>query len=415
MRVVEPHEFKGVKHPKEKRRGIGLRIALLLVALLYIASVFIQPMPSVRATASALSPLEAKSIPIAWPTQGQAAIGAVGYGLLETRGEQKALPTASVAKVMTALAVLKQKPLKIGEQGPTITITRDDVEYYNKVISEDGSNVPVFEGEELTQYEALQALLLPSANNMAYTLAKWAYGSEEEYIKYVNNFARSLGMSNTTFDDASGYSSKTVSSAEDLTRLAVNAMDNPVIAEIAAQRQATIPFAGTIYNVNMLLGQDGIVGVKTGNTEEAGGCFMAAAVREIDGQKIIAVSVIMGASNLSEALRSSVPLVNSVFDGFEQVNLITAGQSLGTYAVPWNGNVEVKAKDNVRGVVWRGSPIKPSITLREIGAPTASLPANTEVGTARATFGRTEVETQAVLASQITPPPVSWRFKPRFL
>ena len=415
MRVVEPHEFKGVKHPKEKRRGIGLRVALLLIAVLYTGSVFIQPMPSVRATASVLPPLEAKSIPIAWPAQGQAAIGAVGYGVLETRGEQKALPTASVAKVMTALAVLKQKPLKIGEQGPTITITRDDVEYYNKVISEDGSNVPVFEGEELTQYEALQALLLPSANNMAYTLAKWAYGSEEEYIKYVNNFARSLGMSNTIFDDASGYSSKTMSTAEDLTRLAVNAMDNPVIAEIAAQRQATIPFAGTIYNVNMLLGQNGIVGVKTGNTEEAGGCFMAAAVREIGGQKIIAVSVIMGATNLSEALRSSVPLVNSVFDGFEQVNLITAGQSVGTYAVPWNGTVEVKAKDDVRGVVWRGSPIKPSISLHEIGAPKLSLPANTEVGTARATFGRSEVETQVVLASQITPPPASWRFKPRFL
>ena len=415
MRVVEPHEFMGFKNPKEKRRGIGLRVALLLIAVLYTGSVFIQPMPSVRATASVLPPLEAKSIPIAWPAQGQAAIGAVGYGVLETRGEQKALPTASVAKVMTALAVLKQKPLKIGEQGPTITITRDDVEYYNKVISEDGSNVPVFEGEELTQYEALQALLLPSANNMAYTLAKWAYGSEEEYIKHVNNFARSLGMSNTIFDDASGYSSKTMSTAEDLTRLAVNAMDNPVIAEIAAQRQATIPFAGTIYNVNMLLGQNGIVGVKTGNTEEAGGCFMAAAVREIGGQKIIAVSVIMGATNLSEALRSSVPLVNSVFDGFEQVNLITAGQSVGTYAVPWNGTVEVKAKDDVRGVVWRGSPIKPSISLHEIGAPKLSLPANTEVGTARATFGRSEVETQVVLASQITPPPASWRFKPRFL
>jgi serine-type D-Ala-D-Ala carboxypeptidase (penicillin-binding protein 5/6) len=415
MRVVEPHEFKGVKHPKEKRSGTGLRVVLLLAVVVYVVSILIQPLPSIHATASALAPLEAKSIAIAWPTQGQAAIGAVGYGVLETRGEQKALPTASVAKVMTALAVLKQKPLKPGEQGPTITIARDDVEYYHKVISEDGSNVPVYEGEEITQYEALQALLLPSANNMAYTLAKWAYGSEKEYTNYVNNFARSLGMNNSTFADASGYSSKTVSTAEDLTRLAVNAIDNPVIAEIASQRQATIPFAGTIYNVNMLLGRDGIIGLKTGNTEEAGGCFMAAAVREIGGQKIVAVSVIMGASNLSDALHSSVPLVNSVFSGFEQTTLIKAGQSVGTYAVPWNGNVEARAKQDIQGVVWRGSPIKPSISLNAISSPKSPMPAGTQVGTVMATFGRTEAQTEAILASPITTPPTSWRFKPRFL
>lgn len=415
MRVVEPHEFKGVKHPKQKRRGAGLRIALVVVVILYIASSLVRPMPNVSATPTTIAPLQAKSVAITWPTQGQAAIGAVGYGVLGTHGDQKALPTASVAKVMTALAVLKQHPLKVGEQGPTITITYDDVEYYQKVISEDGSNVPVVVGEEISEYEALQALLLPSANNMAYTLAKWAYGTEDNYTKYVNNFARSLGMNNTNFDDASGFSSKTTSTSEDLARLAVNAMDNPIIAEIAAQKQATIPIAGTIYNVNMLLGRNGIIGLKTGNTEEAGGCFMAAAERLIGGQKVVAVSVIMDARNLSEALRDSVPLVNSVLDGFEQVTLVKAGQTVGTYTLPWNGTVAAQAKDDVQGVVWRGSPIQPNIALNTIGTVKATIPAGTQVGAIRATFGRSEVDTPAVLESPITAPASTWRFKPRFL
>jgi serine-type D-Ala-D-Ala carboxypeptidase (penicillin-binding protein 5/6) len=415
MRVVEPHEFKGVKHPKTKRRtGRKFRIVVVLVLVAYVGSTFMQPLPAVTATASTLVPLQPRSISVAWPSTGQAAIGAVGYGVLGTHGEQTALPTASVAKVMTALAVLKQRPLKVGEQGPTITITEDDVNYYQKVVSEDGSNVPVIVGEEITEYQALQALLLPSANNMAHTLARWSYGSESEFTKYVNNFAKSLGMTSAHFDDASGFSADTVSNSEDLARLAVNAMDNPVIAEIVAQKEATIPVAGRIFNVNMLLGHDGIVGLKTGNTEQAGGCFMAAAVKEIAGQKIVAVSVIMGADNLYQALRDSVPLINSVFTGFESATLVKADQTVGTYSLPWGGTVGVKAKNAVSGIVWRGSPVKPDVTINAIGSVPSPIAANTVSGSVRAVFGRTQVETPVVLSGSIQPAPLTWRLKPRF-
>ena len=247
MRVVEPHEFKGVKHPKsKKKRGIRLRFVILLVGALYIVGSLARPIPAITADVAAIAPLEGKDIALQWPATGQAAIGAVGYGVLGTHGEQKALPTASVAKVMTALAVLKQRPLQKGEKGPTITITQEDMDYYQKVVSEDGSNVPIELGEEISEYEALQALLLPSANNMAHTLARWAYGSEKEYTNYVNSFAKTLGMNSAHFADASGFSPETISNSEDLAKLAVNAMDNPVIAEIAAQPQATIP-VGQVY------------------------------------------------------------------------------------------------------------------------------------------------------------------------
>src|SRR6202008_3154510 len=206
MRVVEPHEFKGVKQPKKKRKQKhGLRVVLLIVIALYLVSLFLRPLPAVVAKPIDPPIVSAKNVNIAWPTNGQATVGAVGYGILGTHVEQKALPTASVAKVMTALAVLKQRPLKVGEQGPIITITEDDVNYYNRVVSQDGSNTPVELGEEISEYQALQALLLPSSNNMAHTLAVWAYGSEKQYTNYVNNFAKSLGMDSANFDDASGF------------------------------------------------------------------------------------------------------------------------------------------------------------------------------------------------------------------
>jgi serine-type D-Ala-D-Ala carboxypeptidase (penicillin-binding protein 5/6) len=411
MRVVEPHAFKSVKHPKKRRKPTFINIGILLMVAIYVAVMLGRPLPAATASSQPTIPTKSQSVEIQWPSYGQASIGAVGYGTLGSNGEQKALPTASVAKVMTALAVLKQKPLKVGEQGSVITITEEDVEEYNRTIALDGSNVPVMLGEEITQYEALQALLLPSANNMAHTLARWAYGSEENYLRFVNNFAKSLGMENTNFDDPSGYSPKTVSTSQDLVKLAVNAMDNPVIAEIAAQKEADIPVAGRIYNVNMLLGRSGIVGVKTGNTEEAGGCFMAAAVREINGKKVMAVSVIMGAPNLSVALRDSVPLVQSVLNGFSEVTVAKAGDQVGTYNQPWAKPIPLKILSDLQGIIWQDSSVGTSL---KIDKPHGIVAAGAKVGSVKVDVGRDTAESDVVITQNTSEPTILWRLMPRF-
>lgn len=413
MRVVEPHEFKGVKHPKKKKkqRFKGVRVFVLIVLLSYIGASFARPLPAVTANVEIPTGAKAKDVSLLWPTYGQSAAGAVGYGVLGTNGEQKPLPIASVAKVMTALAVLKAKPLAAGQSGPMITITQEDVDYYYQTVANGGSNTAVAIGEEISQYQALQALLLPSSNNMAYTLARWAYGSEKDYVSFANNFAKSLGMTNSTFTDASGFSPDTVSTASDLTRLAVNAMDNPVIAEIAAQTEATIPVAGRIFNVNSLLGRNNIVGLKTGNTDEAGGCFMAAAVKEVAGQKIIAVSVIMGAPYRSLALQDSVPLVNSVLTNFEPVTLVKADQVVGSYTVPGNEPVKAKAKADITGVRWVGTDTIPEVSLDKLQHDVA---AGAEVGTVRAQFGRQTAETPIIVESAVTMPSWTTKLVPRF-
>ena len=409
MRIVEPHEFKGVKHPSKRRRRFrlkGVRIFLLIVLLSYIGASLARPISAITASVQIPLASKAQQVSFVWPTYGQAAAGAVGYGVLGTNGEQRPLPIASVAKVMTALAVLKAKPLPQGQSGPMITITQEDVDYYYRTVAEGGSNTAVVLGEEISQYQALQALLLPSSNNMAFTLARWAYGSEEEYTNFANNFAKSLGMMNSTFADASGFSAETVSTATDLTKLAVNAMDNPVIAEIAAQVEADIPVAGRIYNVNSLLGENNIVGLKTGNTEEAGGCFMAAAVKDVNGQKIVSVSVIMGAPYRNIALQDSIPLVNSVFDNFETASFVNNGEVVGTYAVPGSDSVSVTAKNALSGVKWKGSEITPEVTLNKIDG---NVSRGAEVGTVKVQLGRQTLESPITVNKSIEQP--SWETK----
>ena len=128
-------------------------------------------------------------------------------------------------------------------------------------------------GEEISERHALETLLQPSADNMAWILARWDAGSQAAFTAKMNATARRLGMTGTSYTDASGLDSSTVSTAADQVRLGMAAMQVPALAAITAMPVAVVPVVGTIRNTNTLLGQDGIVGLKTGSTQAAGGCL----------------------------------------------------------------------------------------------------------------------------------------------
>src|SRR6185312_11743267 len=159
---------------------------------------------------------------------------------------------------------------------------------------QDESVVPIAAGEELTERQALQALLVPSANNIAEVLARWDAGSTDRFVGRMNATAQSLGMVQTHYTDPSGYDDATVSTAADQVRIVDRAMRLPVFASIVATPSATLPVAGTVHNTNRLLGQDGFVGVKTGSDDAAGGCFSFRAIRWIDGKRTTITGVVLG-------------------------------------------------------------------------------------------------------------------------
>lgn len=229
-----------------------------------------------------------------WPAYGQAAFIQGGQSQIQASPNQRAAPIASVAKVMTAYLVLRDHPLRPGEDGPTITLTDADVADTDRRRRQQESVVSIAAGEQLTELQALQALLLPSANNIAAVLARWDAGSADRFVARMNATARSLGMTNTRYTDPSGYDEATVSTAADQVRIVDRAMRLPVFASIVATQSATLPVAGTVRNTNTLLGQKGFVGVKTGSHDAAGGCFAFRAIRWIDGKRTTITGVVLG-------------------------------------------------------------------------------------------------------------------------
>ncbi len=239
-------------------------------------------------------------VELAWPSVGQAAIGSMEDGLLARSSEnEKLCPTASMAKVITALAIVEKQPFKSGQEGNTYTITKKDIAGLGAYILEGGSVLPIHIGMKLTQYQAMQRMLIASDNITADILVQRVFGTKEAYLSYVRNMLKRMGLSRTFVADASGFDPATVSIPSELVAIGIAALRNQVIARIVAQEQAQLPVAGIIKNTNQLLGTNGIIGIKTGTTSKAGSCLLFAARYSIgkSRRKKTIVGVIMGDTN----------------------------------------------------------------------------------------------------------------------
>lgn len=341
-----------------------------------------------------------------WPEFGQAALGADDYGLLAAQGSNKPVPIGSITKIITALAVLKQKPLSPGEQGPTITLNSADVELFNYYYLNNGSVTKVAAGQQITQLHALQALLIPSSNNMADSLAKWAFGSMEAYLKYANDMVKQMGLANTTVGDTNGFSDTTISTAADVVKLGIAAIDNPIIAQIVRQPTAQIPVSGIINNTNFMLGKNGVVGIKTGNTEKAGGCYLFASERSLSGKKITLVGAFLNAPSLVDAINATGPLADSADSNFQQVTVLKKGQFMGSYNSPWGESVKYSVSKDVSLFAWKGSDLKVINKAQNISSPAE---AGARVGTVTVEAGQLSSAALLTLENKLPDPPWHWR------
>jgi serine-type D-Ala-D-Ala carboxypeptidase (penicillin-binding protein 5/6) len=251
--------------------------------------------------------------------------------------------------------------------------------------------------------------MLPSANNIADSLAVWAYGSMGAYHTAANQLAQSLGMTDSTFaGDASGLLPESVSTPHDVVLMGQAVLNDTVLKEIAAQKTADLPVVGTVSNVNVFLGRGGITGIKTGNTDQAGGCYLFAATRTLpSGQSITTVGAIMAAPSLSQAMSSSLPLLDSFYQGFSEVVAVPKGTVAARYTVPWNGQTvtAVTARDTSL-LNWRGSKVTVKVSTTALTAP---QPAGTQAGTLIAQSSYGQATTPLILSTALQPPTWQWR------
>jgi len=284
--TIEPLSYRRPKPPLRHRRRlwlIPLLVAMLLVALIAAALVRAEtktmPYLKVHRTLPKTVKLPGKAFTPAWPSEGEATVAVEGVGNLGSTGGQKPVPIASVAKVMTAYLTLKQFPLAPGAEGFHVRITQAEVDEEHERVALDQSTVTVRAGEALSERQLLEALLLPSANNIAALLAVHDAGSIDAFVRQMNATAKELGMSQTHYTDPSGFEASTVSTARDQLVLTEAVLRIPELARILALRYVDLPVAGRVVNTNTLLGTAGFVAGKTGSTLAAGGCFAFRVVR----------------------------------------------------------------------------------------------------------------------------------------
>jgi serine-type D-Ala-D-Ala carboxypeptidase (penicillin-binding protein 5/6) len=226
-----------------------------------------------------------------WPQRGQAAI-ALGDASPAASPHQQAAPIASLAKVMTAYLTLKRYPLTGSQDGFTTSVTTAQAQAETQDAAQDQSVVSVQAGEQLTERQLLEALLIASGNNIARLLAARVAGSEPRFVAEMNAEARSLGMDRTIYTDPSGFDSSTVSTAADQLRAFQQAMRFPVFRQIVSLATVTLPVAGTLTNYDPLIAV-GYPG-KTGSDSAAGGCLAFFTHVMVGRRRLTAVGVVTG-------------------------------------------------------------------------------------------------------------------------
>jgi D-alanyl-D-alanine carboxypeptidase (penicillin-binding protein 5/6) len=415
-RVIEPVPPRPPSRLRTRLLWV-LITGLLTVLLPGTALVAIEPLrrplaaPTVTRTlpASTIIPGPAPAVP--WPKSGQAALSVEGLGSLGTSGGSNPVPIGSVTKVMTAYVILTEHPLHRGEQGPKLTVSAEQAAAYPGELARGESVVAVVAGAVFTERQALEAVLVPSANNMARILAAWDAGSVEAFVARMNDAAAALGMTDTHYTDASGLDPDTVSTAVDQVILARKAMRLPAFAEIVAQKTVTLPVAGTVQNYNSLVGRDGVVGIKTGSTDEAGGCLVFAAVVKVDGRRISIVGAVLGQPGantpvqLDRVFRATRPLVRTAAAAIAVHPIVRAGDQVATVRGPLGTGTTINAAKDLTVVGWPGMRVRLDV---DIPAVPARLPAGAEHGRVIAVAGEGTPIATALRTGVRLEPPSTW-------
>jgi D-alanyl-D-alanine carboxypeptidase (penicillin-binding protein 5/6) len=360
---------------------------------------------------------------IAAPAQGSLAVDAVvGSSVTHLLGSDAGTvrPIASVTKTMTALVILEVHPLAPGQDGPVLTMTQRDVNDYLTIAADGGSYAPVTLGERLSERDLLLGLMLPSANNLALTAARWVDGTVSAFVARLNARAAALGMTHTHFADPDGLDPGSTSTAADLVILGERAVDNDAMVGIVSTPTATLPDGTVVDNIDTLLGTEpGWLGIKTGWTQEAGGCLLFAARRTLS---LGAPALTVVGAVLDQAPDGNVSVAHPELGGAFTAAQTAAEQAFAAYRVirvgrgtvplsgevfgPWGTASALDLAGPDRTVLVRlGDPLTITAVTHSVAAPST---AGAAAGTVTVTLGGAVVGRWALVTSGSLSGPAPW-------
>jgi D-alanyl-D-alanine carboxypeptidase (penicillin-binding protein 5/6) len=254
---------------------------------------FLHERPTIHLDLSSYGSFDYTPAPLAWPSQGSAAIDVPALGIIVAR-HNRVVPIASLTKMMTVYVALKHLPLSIGEPGPCIKVSDADVLNFDAYKSAHVSAVIVQAGEQLCERALLNGILVHSAANYADILAAMVSPTPLAFVARMNATARSLGLRNTRYADDTGVSDLSVSTALDQAKLAAMLMRSPLVRSIVDQTMVDLPVAGFVNSFTPLVGTNDVVGVKSGRTAAAGGCDVMAVAYRLNGRRHLLYAVVLG-------------------------------------------------------------------------------------------------------------------------
>ncbi|MFC8940656.1 D-alanyl-D-alanine carboxypeptidase [Streptomyces griseoincarnatus] len=357
-------------------------VILLVIVFAIVQNVRPLPAPTLELTAEDTYTFDGDQVKLPWPDEGQGWMSGDGIGTMDRFGEQKPVAIGSVAKTMTAYIILRDHPLKPGEEGPKIEVDAKAEEEGGYDKAGESTLNTVEAGDFLTEKQALSAVMIPSANNIARLLARWDAGSEEAFVKKMNDTAKELGMTNTTYTDPSGLKETTVSTAEDQTKLGIAAMSNPAMVAITSAASWTDPSGQYWSNYNELPYTMGAIGIKTGSTTKAGGNLLFAARKKVGGEEVTVVGAILGQhkgpSILDTVNEVSKPALRAAQDALTSANILKKGTVVGYVDDGLGGRTPVAVTEDVKAVGWAGLEVELTFAGAELPH---TAKAGTKVGT----------------------------------
>ncbi|MEU7729413.1 serine hydrolase [Streptomyces sp. NPDC040724] len=362
---------------------------LLVLAGAYVAAQMLRPLPAPQMVAAETGLTVDGQFSLPWPGKGQGAVRVVGSGDLGTFGEQKPVPTASVAKVMTAYVILKGHPLRKSDPGPEITVDQKTVA---DGTSENESRISgLTVGQKFSQQDMLKMLMIPSGNNVARLLARWDTGTDSEaaFVEKMNAAAKELGMNSTTYTDPSGLDAGTVSTATDQLKLAEAVMKDETFRSIVVLPSAAINgLPQKLTNNNVLLTDRSlsVVGIKTGSSTPAGGTLMWAAYKSVGDKDHLILGTLMdqrvdgpdlnAEKSLALVQENSKKIIKAVRGALASTPVIRKGQPVGYLDDGLGGRMPLVATKDLNVIGVPGQQLKLSLV-----AGPSPLPHSAKAGT----------------------------------
>lgn len=368
-------------------------VVLLLIVFAVAQSLRPLPDPALTLTADSEYSFDGGRPSLPWPDEGQGQIVVSGVGVVGQFGAEKPVPIASVTKTMTAYIIMRDHPLKRGEDGEAIPVDAlaEKEGGYDKTNDESTLNT-IKEGDTISVRDALSAIMIPSANNVARLVARWDAGSEEAFVKKMNDTAKELGMTNTTYTDPSGLDATTVSTAADQVKLGQALVKNKAMVDITRVQEWYDPSGKRHSNYNTLMPRNGAIGIKTGSTTKAGGNLLFAAYKDIGGTTQTIVGAVLSqheAPILQTVNRVSEEVLVATREALLEQKVVKKGDVVGHVDDGLGGQTPVVATKDLTIVGWTGLKLEASITdggkklphTAKAGTVVGSLTAGTGPGT----------------------------------